>query len=111
MQRLHAGQETTRQLAKELDLLQALKAHLEDGKLAITYHTDDEDEQAWMAEYNLLTAKPVIFAANVSEDDLADDGASNAYVGRVREYAKETGQRGIRDLRTDRRRNFRTRRR
>ena len=33
----------------------------------------------------------VIFAANVSEDDLADDGASNAYVGKVREYAKETG--------------------
>ena len=85
------GARNDKKLAKELDLLQALKAHLEDGKLAITYHTDDEDEQAWMAEYNLLTAKPVIFAANVGEDDLADDGASNAYVGKVREYAKETG--------------------
>ena len=82
------GARNDKKLAKELDLLQALKEHLEDGKLAITYHTD---EQAWMAEYNLLTAKPVIFAANVSEDDLADDGASNAYVGKVREYAKETG--------------------
>ena len=49
---------------------------------------EDEDEEAWMAEYNLLTAKPVIFAANVSEDDLADDGASNAGVQAVREYAK-----------------------
>lgn len=85
------GARNDKKLAKELDLLQALKAHLEDGKLAITYHTDDEDEQAWMAEYNLLTAKPVIFAANVGEDDLADDGASNPYVGKVREYAKETG--------------------
>ena len=38
---------------------------------------------------NLLTWKPVIFAANVAEDDLADDGASNRYVQEVREYAKE----------------------
>ena len=35
----------------------------------------DEEEEEWMNSYNLLTAKPVIFAANVSEDDLADDGA------------------------------------
>ena len=41
-----------------------------------------------MNECNLLTAKPVIFAANVSEDDLADDGAENDYVQKVREYAK-----------------------
>ena len=37
---------------------------------------------------NLLTAKPVIFAANVCEDDLADDGAGNAGVQAVREYAE-----------------------
>ena len=55
----------------------------------IYFIIDDEDEQAWLAEYNLLTAKPVIFAANVSEDDLADDGASNEGVQAVREYAKE----------------------
>ena len=41
------------------------------------------------AEYNLLTSKPVIYAANVAEDDLADDGANNSYVQSVREYAKE----------------------
>ena len=84
------GARNDKKLAKELDLLQALKAHLEDGKLAITYKTEDEEELAWLAEYNLLTAKPVIFAANVGEDDLADDGASNEHVARVREYAKET---------------------
>ncbi len=77
--------------AKELALMKALKEHLEDGKLAITYETEDEDEQAWLAEYNLLTAKPVIFAANVAEDELADDGASNAYVKSVREYAAQSG--------------------
>ena len=42
-----------------------------------------------IAEYNLLTSKPVIYAANVAEDDLADDGANNSYVQSVREYAKE----------------------
>ena len=42
-----------------------------------------------MKEYNLLTAKPVIFAANVSEEDLADDGASNPMVQEVRKYAEE----------------------
>ena len=83
------GARNDKMLAKELELLNRLKAHLEDGNLAITYQTDDEDEQKWLAEYNLLTGKPVIFAANVSEDDLADDGASNPYVAEVREHAKE----------------------
>lgn len=77
--------------AKELALLEKLKAHLEEEKLAISYETEDEDEQEWLAGYNLLTAKPVIFAANVAEDDLADDGVSNEYVSEVREYAKKTG--------------------
>ena len=83
------GARNDKTLAKELELLNRLKDHLEAGNLAITYQTDDEDEQKWLAEYNLLTAKPVIFAANVSEDDLADDGASNQYVQEVREHAKE----------------------
>lgn len=76
--------------AKELELLQKLKAHLEEEKLAISYETEDEDEIAWLAEYNLLTSKPVIFAANVAEDDLADDGASNDYVAEVRKFAEAT---------------------
>lgn len=76
---------------KEFALQEKLKAHLESGKLAISYVTDDEDEQAWLTEYNLLTYKPVIFAANVAEEDLADDGASNEGVAKVREYAKKEG--------------------
>ena len=44
-------------------------------------------EIKWIKEYNLLTGKPVIYAANVSEDDLADDGASNEMVAKVREFA------------------------
>ena len=78
-------------LAKELEILKGLKAHLEDGNLAITYEAADDDEEAFIHTLNLLTAKPVIFAANVSEDDVADDGASNPYVQQVREFAAKQG--------------------
>lgn len=84
------GAKNDKTLAKELELQNRMKAHLEAGKLAKTFETSDEDELKWLQEYNLLTYKPVIFAANVSEDDLADDGGSNAYVASVRKYAFET---------------------
>ena len=75
--------------AKELELLKRLKTHLEEGKLAKTFQTEDEDEQQWLSGYNLLTYKPVIFAANVTEDDLADDGEQNEGVQALREYAQK----------------------
>lgn len=75
--------------AKELALLEKLKDHLESGKPAKTMETADEDELALLREYNLLTYKPVIYAANVTEDDLGDDGASNAMVAQVRGLAEE----------------------
>ncbi|WP_099468547.1 redox-regulated ATPase YchF [Konateibacter massiliensis] len=85
------GARNDKTLAKELELLNRVKAHLEDGKLAKSFETDDDEEKALMASYNLLTNKPVIFAANVMEDDLADDAANNEYVKAVRDYAKEEG--------------------
>lgn len=84
------GAKNDKTLAKELALQNRIKEHLEAGKLAKTFETTDEDELAWIQEYNLLTYKPVIFAANVSEDDLADDGASNEYVAEVKKYAAES---------------------
>lgn len=85
------GANNDKSLAKELVILKKIKAHLEDGKLARSMEIDNEDEQEFIASLNLLTYKPVIFAANVSEDDLADDGASNDYVAKVRAFAKEEG--------------------
>lgn len=76
--------------AKELALLDKIKVHLEEGRLAKTFSgVEDEEEQEWITGYNLLTYKPVIYAANVAEGDLADDGASNPGVRAVREYAKK----------------------
>ena len=82
------GANNDKKLAKEVEMMKRLKDFLEEGHLAKNFELLDEEEEEWFKEYNLLTAKPVIYAANVSEDDLADDGASNAGVQAVREYAK-----------------------
>jgi hypothetical protein len=82
------GARMDKTLAKEQALLENLKAYLEEGNMAKTFEiSEDEDEQAWFASYNLLTAKPVIYAANVSEEDLANDGADNVHVQNVRRQA------------------------
>ncbi|MEG0730330.1 MAG: redox-regulated ATPase YchF, partial [Cetobacterium sp.] len=68
-------------------VLEKCKVHLEEYKLLKTLQlTPDEFEQ--IRVYQLLTLKPMIFAANVSEDDLA---TGNEYVEKVREYAKDLG--------------------
>ena len=79
-----------KEAAKELEFLKEIKAHLEAGEPAASMKLENEDQELYMKGYNLLTWKPVIYAANVSEDDLADDGASNEYVQQVREYAAKT---------------------
>lgn len=78
-----------KKLAGEVDMLNRLKDFLEQGHLAKNFELQNEEEEGWFHEYNLLTAKPVIYAANVAEDDLMDDGESNAQVAKVREFAKE----------------------
>lgn len=78
-------------LQKEVDVLQKLKEALEQGISARAVEFDTPEEKAFVDSLTLLTAKPVLYAANVAEDDLADDGASNEFVGRVREYASKEG--------------------
>ncbi len=81
------GAKNDKTLAKEVDLLQKIKAHLEDGNLAKSYPIENDDDETLLSSLNLLTYKPVIFASNVSESDLANDGVDNKYVASVREYA------------------------
>ncbi len=89
-QKTHRQAKMDKVLAKEVALIERLKELLEDGKMAAVFEPQDEDEEKWFAGYNLLTAKPVIYAANVAEDDLADDGEGNPYVAKVRELAAQT---------------------
>ena len=85
------GARNDKALAKEADLVKQVIAHLEDGKMARSLEVGDDEEQALLQSFNLLTAKPVIYAANVSEDDLADDAAGNEFVDSVRKYAASEG--------------------
>lgn len=85
------GARNDKTLAKELALLERIKAHLEEGHMAKSFPLEEEEETLWFSSYNLLTAKPVIFAANVAEEDLANDGADNQGVCAVREFAAAEG--------------------
>lgn len=78
-------------LEAELAVIEKARKVLEDGQRAKVLSLDAE-EQAILDSFQLLTAKPVIYAANVTEDDLADDGKSNPQVQKVREYAAEHGE-------------------
>ncbi len=83
------GSKNDKALAKELAMQERLKVLLEEGKMAKAFQPQDEEEQELLGSYNLLTAKPVIYAANVKEEDLADDGAGNDYVAKVHKIAEE----------------------
>ncbi len=72
----------------EYEVLEKLKAHLESGKLAVSFEAN-EDDYKFIKDLNLLTSKKVIYACNVGESDIADDGANNEYVKKVRGYAKD----------------------
>ena len=68
----------------EIDFYEKLKKNLEDGCTARMFEYSDE-EQELLNEVSLLTLKPVIYAANVAEDDYAK--GDNAFVEKIREYA------------------------
>lgn len=76
--------------AKEsLECAKALAEHLDSGKSAVTFSEFDSDVfTALNKELRLLSAKDVIYGANVNEDEIASD---NEYVKKVKEYAKERG--------------------
>ncbi|MCI1930707.1 MAG: redox-regulated ATPase YchF [Clostridia bacterium] len=78
-------------LKKEVDILTKIKESLEAGTPVRMLEFEDPDDRAFVNSLDLLTDKPVLYAANVSEDDLADDGESNENVKAVRELAKKEG--------------------
>ena len=75
-------------LAKEVEFLKRLKAHLEEGKSARSIECDD-DEKAVLGDIALLTSKPVIYACNMSEDDFANSIDENERFKAVCEIAKQ----------------------
>ena len=76
-------------LQKELDILNKVHVFLENGKSARAMELDD-DEREFVKSLDLLSFKPVIYAANVSEDEAAG-AEDNDMVKQVREFAATEG--------------------
>ena len=74
-------------LAGELELFERIHATLEEGLCARTM-TLTEDERACLYDTPLLTMKPVIYVANVSEDEAASEPVDNPAYMAVKEFAK-----------------------
>ncbi|MCQ4088106.1 redox-regulated ATPase YchF [Saccharibacillus sp. JS10] len=74
-----------KQYAQEIEVLEKVKEALYNDQPARSIDLT-EDEQQLIRELHLLTLKPVLYAANVAEDEIADV-ANNAYVQKVREFA------------------------
>ena len=75
-----------KELLKEVELLNKLKNSLEEN-IPVRRIDLSEDEQKLISSFRLITAKPIIYMANISEEDLLNDG--NEHVEKIREYAKK----------------------
>lgn len=71
----------------ELDLLNLIKDTLEGGKSVRALDLSTE-EQEFVKSFGLLSYKPIIYVANVSEEDLLENNGDNSLVQQVREHAK-----------------------
>ncbi len=78
-------------LAAEAELLKRLTEHLSSGKNARSFVAETAEEEEIMAQLPLLSAKPVIYAANVSEDDLLAGIEENTYYPVVQKIATRDG--------------------
>jgi GTP-binding protein YchF len=74
----------------EIDVFQGLLEHLNEGKSARSFESDPEDAEL-IATSELLSLKPVIYAANLDEDGFTGDYESNPYYAKVSERAAAEG--------------------
>ena len=74
-------------LKKEVEIMERIKSTLENSLSARTMSFNDE-ELSFVKTLNLLSYKPIIYIANVSEDDFSSDNSENPYVKAVAEFAK-----------------------
>ena len=70
----------------EIDTLEKIKKTLEEGKSARTLELTDEEKEV-IKDAFLLTMKPILYIANISEDEI-NNSDDNENVKKVREYAK-----------------------
>jgi len=76
-----------KELVKEVNLLERVLEVLGQGKSARILDLTD-DEQKMLKSYQLLSSKPIIYVANVAEEDAVNEGKDNPHVAKVREFAQ-----------------------
>ena len=79
-----------KKLLPQVELLQRLKAHLEEGKSARSFPFTEEEAEV-VADVPLLSNKKIIYVANMSDTDFANGLEGNPYLAQVQEIAQEEG--------------------
>ncbi|MCX7712245.1 MAG: redox-regulated ATPase YchF [Chthoniobacterales bacterium] len=93
---VRAAKANERAAVAELSLIERLVEHLNEGKPALTFPITVEDKKILKSLF-LLTSKPMLFACNVSENDLSgfDNSAAARYVAAVRKFIEGTYEYGV----------------
>jgi len=87
LERLNRQAKSDKKIKPLLDMTNSLLDHLNSGEPAVNFEKRESEEfKSLNRDLRLLTAKEIIYGANVGEDDLLED---NEYVKRVFEYAKK----------------------
>jgi len=75
-------------ISAEIDLINKLLATLNEGKSARTLTAElSDDQKEMLRDIPLLSMKPIIYAANIDENEIADDPMSNPYYVQLKEHA------------------------
>ena len=88
IERLKKQAKADKKIAPVLEIAQELKTHLEELQPVRVFANKNEAFEPLNKELRFLSAKPVIFGANVDEEGMVED---NEYVKQVKEYASKTG--------------------
>jgi hypothetical protein len=86
--RLKKALKGDKSLQPQIDFFENVLETLNEGKSARTIDTTEE-QQEWLSDVALLTTKPIIYAANMSEDDFTSGIESNEMLKQVKEIAGE----------------------
>ncbi|HUL43432.1 MAG TPA: redox-regulated ATPase YchF [Bacteroidota bacterium] len=86
------GKSGDKKVRAEADYLARIRAHLLGGRLAVYEHPESPDEVFWFRDLHLLTAKPVLYIANVDDQHLLSE---DRFVKEVREVAAKEGARVV----------------
>ena len=93
LDRTRKAAKADKKLLRDVEILESLKAHLEEGKTARTFEGfgEDEDIDRVIGESDLLSAKKVIYAANMDEEGFTGNDTENERLKAVQAIADAEG--------------------